>query len=136
MPLRILVVDDSSAMRTAIQRLIEISGLRVETLLTAENGKAALSVLKNQNVNLMLVDLNMPVMGGAELIRCLHSDPEQTRVPFIVLSADATANSMQEMLELGASAYIPKPFQAEALCFEMRRVLENTRSRGRVNVAN
>lgn len=125
MPLRILVVDDSPAMCSAIQRMVELSGLPVETFLTAENGKVALSILKIHNVNLMLVDLNMPVMDGAEFIRCLHRDSGQRCVPFIAMSADATAVSVQTMLDLGAIAYISKPFRAEALRLEMKKALES-----------
>ncbi len=124
MAFRVLVVDDSAVMRQTIQRAIDISGLPVQHCLTAEHGRAALSVLKDHKIDLMLLDLNMPEMSGDDLIRRLQRDPEQAPIPFIVISADATAARMQQMLDLGALAYIPKPFRAETLRSEMTRALE------------
>ncbi len=124
MPLRVLVVDDSAAMRMALQRAIELSGLPIASCLTAEHGRAALSILADHAIDLLLVDLDMPEMNGAELIRRLQQDPERRQIPFIVMSADATANRVEELLELGALAYLPKPFGAEALRSEMLKAME------------
>ena len=120
-----LVVDDSVVMRLAIQRAIGISGLAVEYCMTAEHGKAALSLLKDQKINLMLVDLNMPDMSGGDLIRCLRDQPAKNAIPFIAISGDATATRMQEMLDLGALAYIPKPFTPATLRLEMAKASEH-----------
>lgn len=125
MSLRLLVVDDSLIMRKTIQRVMEISDLPVSVCLTAEDGKAALSLLRNQQVDLILLDLNMPEMSGQELVQQLKTESGEHQVPFIVMSADATATRMQEMLSLGALAYIPKPVDPRLLCSEMSKVLEN-----------
>lgn len=129
MSLRVLVVDDSPVMRVAIQRAIDVSGLPVKSCLTAEHGKAALSLLKEQEIDLMLVDLNMPEMRGDDLIRRLQEDLAQQHIPFIVISADATAARIEEMLNLGALAYIPKPFDPSTLRMEMRRALDEMHAR-------
>lgn len=124
MSLRVLVVDDSRVMRLAIQRAIDLSCLPVKCCLTAEHGKAALSILKDHEIDLMLVDLNMPEMGGYDLVRRLQEDPKQRQVPFIIISADATTTRIEEMLDLGALAYIAKPVAPEILRSEMTRALE------------
>ena len=124
MSIRLLVVDDSPVMRKVIQRAVEVSGLPVSDCLTAEHGKAALSLLRQETIDLMLLDMNMPEMGGEELVRQLQNRPANQQVPFIVISADATATRMQEMLSLGALAYIPKPFDAGTLRSEMTKALE------------
>jgi two-component system chemotaxis response regulator CheY len=121
MSVRLLVVDDSPVMRSAIQRAVNLSEVQVET---AENGKAALSVLEDHPVDLMLLDLNMPVMCGDEMVRWMQQDPSKPQVPFIVVSEDATATRMQEMLDLGALAFIPKPFLPSALQSEVARAVE------------
>ncbi len=123
MPLRVLIVDDSPVMRLAIQRVIDLSCLPLKCV-TAQHGSAALSVLKDQQIDLMLVDLNMPEMSGRDLVRHMQQDPAQRQIPFIVISADATQTRMQEMLDLGALAYIPKPFAPGFLRSEMTKALE------------
>ena len=124
MSLRLLVVDDSAVMRRTIQRAIDVSSLPVKSCLTAEHGNAALSVLRAHEIDLMLVDLNMPEMRGDDLVRELQNDPGQKQIPFIVISADTTASRIQEMLDLGAAAYIPKPFAPSTLQSELTKVLE------------
>ena len=136
MPLRLLVVDDSWVMRAAIRRLIEVAALPVNTFLAAENGQAALSLLKRNEVDLILVDLNMPVMNGLEFIRCIKEDPDQKRVPFIAMSADSTSESIQEMMDLGAQAYMPKPFRAEMLRSEILKIVGNQQPEGELDVRN
>ncbi len=123
MPLRVLVVDDSAVMRLAIQRVIDLSCLPVKCF-TAQHGSAALAVLKKEEIGLMLVDLNMPEMSGHDLLRHMHDDPLQPKIPFIVISADATETRMQEMLDLGALTYITKPFAPGFLRSEIVKALD------------
>jgi len=129
MSLRLLIVDDSPVMRLAIQRTIQISGLPVESCMTAEHGNAALSAVRDNQIDFMLIDLNMPEMSGGELIRRIKQRPERPQIPFIVISADATATRMQEMFDLGALAYIPKPFSPGTLRYEMIKALERVNAR-------
>lgn len=124
MSLRVLIVDDSPVMRLAIERAIDVSNLPVKSCMTAEDGKAALSVLKDHEIDLILLDLNMPEMRGDDLVRRLQQDPAQRQIPFIVISADSTATRMQEMLDLGALAYISKPFAPATLHSEISKALE------------
>lgn len=124
MAFRVLVVDDSPAMRLAIRRTMDISGLPIQCVL-AEHGKAALSILEKNQIDLMLVDLNMPELSGDDMIRCLAQRPEQKRIPFLIMSADATATRVQEMFDLGALGYIPKPFCFATLRTEMSKALES-----------
>jgi CheY-like chemotaxis protein len=110
-------------MRAAIQRTIDISGLPLQCL-TAEHGNAALSVLEKHRVDLMLIDLHMPELRGDDLIRHLAQQPDLAAIPFVVMSADTTVTRVQEMLDLGALAYIPKPFAPATLRTEMSKALE------------
>jgi CheY-like chemotaxis protein len=121
---RVLVVDDSPVTRYVVRRAIEISGLPVDFCVAAEHGKAALSLLKEHRIDMALVNLNMPEMGGKDLIRGWQHQEPQRKIPFIVMSADATATRIEEMLALGALAYLAKPFTAETLRREMQRGLE------------
>ena len=123
MSYRILIVDDSPGMRAVLQRVIDLSGIPVDSCLTACHGRAALAVLRSEPVDLILTDINMPEMTGEELLAELKKDPALSEIPVLVISTDATSNRMQRMLELGAAGYVIKPFQPETLRAEVERVL-------------
>jgi len=120
---RILIVDDSPGMRAVLRRVIDLSGVPVETCLSACHGAAALETLRNERVDLILTDINMPEMNGEQLVAELKKDPALSGIPVLVISTDATSNRMQRMLELGAAGYVIKPFQPETLRCEVERVL-------------
>jgi two-component system chemotaxis response regulator CheY len=123
MSYRILIVDDSPGMRAVLRRVVELSGIPVETCLSACHGKAALETLRSERVDLILTDINMPEMNGEELVSEIRKDPALNKIPILVISTDATSNRMQRMLELGAAGYVIKPFQPETLRYEVERVL-------------
>jgi len=127
---RILIVDDSPGMRAVLRRVIDLSGVPVAACLTACHGLAALALLRNEPVDLVLTDINMPEMNGEELVAELKKDPALSEIPVLVISTDATSNRMQRMLELGAAGYVIKPFQPETLRSEVERVLGGVHAAG------
>jgi len=122
MPLNILIVDDSPAMRNFVRRVIRFSGLGVENCIEASNGAEALEVAASHSLDAILTDINMPVMDGEEFVRRLRASA-QASVPVIVVSTDATPNRIHNMLDLGATGYLQKPFGPEQLRDELERVL-------------
>jgi two-component system, chemotaxis family, chemotaxis protein CheY len=124
MAFRVLIVDDSPAMRGVIRRIMELSGFDLEQCLEAGNGEQALGVLKGQWVDLILTDINMPVMNGEELLNRLHGDELLNTIPVVVISTDASEHRIGRMLGLGAKGYVAKPFFPEMLREELERVLE------------
>jgi len=123
MALNILIVDDSPAMRTFVRRVIQMSGLGVENYFEAANGAEALEITAVQRLDAILTDINMPVMDGEEFVRRLRADQCPAATPIIVVSTDATSHRIHNMLELGASGYLQKPFGPEQLRGEVERVL-------------
>ncbi len=121
-PLNILIVDDSPAMRRFVRRVIQISGLGIENYFEAGNGAEALEVTAAQRLDAILTDINMPVMDGEEFVRRLRAGP-QAGIPVIVVSTDATAHRIHNMLDLGATGYLQKPFGPEQLRNEVERAL-------------
>ena len=119
-----MIVDDSPAMRGVIRRVIELSGFDLEKCLEAGNGEQALGVLKAQWVDLILTDINMPVMNGEELLNRLHGDELLNSIPVVVISTDASQHRIGRMLGLGAKGYVAKPFFPQMLRGELERVLE------------
>ncbi|MGE5644265.1 MAG: response regulator [Acidobacteriota bacterium] len=123
MAFRVLIADDSPAMRSVIRRVIELSGFEVERFLEAEDGAGALSLLGREPVDIILTDINMPHVNGEQLMCSLRAEESLRRTPVIVISTDSTAHRINRMLELGAKGYITKPFFPEALRQELERVL-------------
>ena len=123
MPFRVLIVDDSPVMRAFIRRILDLSGLESADFLEASNGHEALNLLREQWVDVVLTDINMPSMDGEELVRRLEADDLLKTVPVVIVSTDGTENRMQKMISLGARGYVKKPFLPETLRAELERVL-------------
>ncbi len=115
MPPRILIVDDSPAMQAIIVRILAMAGFEVQGCVRAANGMEALRNLRSVHFDLVLADLNMPVMDGEEMVRAMRSDPRLASVPVVVVSTDSTDAEIRHMLDIGAQDYIAKPFTPENL---------------------
>ncbi len=123
MAYRMLIVDDSPVMRAFVRRTIQLSGFELARFLEASNGREALDLLREQRVDAILTDINMPEMDGEELLRQIAQDQALQGIPVIVISTDATQNRIDHMLELGARGYVTKPFTPEELRSELERSL-------------
>ena len=123
----ILIVDDSSAMRSVIKRIIKLSGFEMETCVEAGDGQDALEVLRSQPVDMVISDINMPRMDGEALLREISADQKLCRTPVVIVSSDATESRAARLLELGAGAYLVKPFQPHVLREKLEQVLEAAR---------
>ncbi len=111
----VMIVDDSPAMRSFIRRTVLIGGLEMGRCLEAGNGLEALTLLRNDTVDVILTDFNMPVMDGEQLVRNLRGDERLSRVPVIVISTDSTRNRILSLQALGVHGYLCKPFTPERL---------------------
>jgi two-component system chemotaxis response regulator CheY len=113
MALNILVVDDSHLTRKAIKRIIGMTGLDVDKILEAENGVEALNVLDDTKVDLVLADLNMPEMGGIEMINKMKTDEATKTIPVVIVTTESSMTRIKELLEQGVKDYLHKPFAPE-----------------------
>lgn len=109
---RALTVDDSKTMRDMVSFTLKGAGFEV---LEAEDGKAALSVLNGQKVDVIITDLNMPNMNGFELIRALRADPNYKFTPILMLTTEGDDSKKTEGKAAGATGWIVKPFNPEKL---------------------
>jgi two-component system chemotaxis response regulator CheY len=123
MAFNVLIVDDSPAMRSFVRRVLELSGIEVGTTMNASNGQEALAILRDQWVDVVLTDINMPTMDGEELLRILEADETLRAIPVVVISTDSTQHRVQRMLTLGARGYVTKPFLPETLREQIEKVL-------------
>jgi two-component system chemotaxis response regulator CheY len=121
MAFNVLVVDDSAVMRQMVVRTLRMSGLPLGTVLEAGNGEEGLCVLHEQWVDLLLLDINMPVMNGEEMLRRLRAAPDTASLPVIVVSTEGSETRLAALHELGA-AIVRKPFAPETLRDTILRV--------------
>ena len=124
MAFTVLIVDDSPAMRSFVKRVLDMSGFDMSTCREAGDGKEALEVLANEWIDIVLTDINMPVMNGQEFVEQMAANEALRSIPIIVVSTDRTDDRVREMIALGAKGYVKKPFQPEELRHELEKVLE------------
>jgi two-component system chemotaxis response regulator CheY len=125
---RILVVEDSSAMRAYVRAALEEAGV-VREVVEASSGFEALRVLPRESFELAIVDINMPDVNGLELIRFMRGSEAHERTPLLVISSEASERDRERGLELGANAYLAKPFTAEALVDAVRALASDGEGR-------
>lgn len=114
MALNILVVDDSAVMRMMIIKTLRLSGIPLGNLYEASNGVEGLQVLDNEWVDLALVDINMPVMNGEEMIDKVRENPETSDLAVVVVSTESS-DARIEMLQNKGADFVHKPFTPEKL---------------------
>jgi PAS domain S-box-containing protein len=122
---RILFADDNADMREYVSRLLQT---RYEVQ-TVSDGKAALAAVKEQQPDLVLADIMMPVMDGFELLQALRADPRTRTLPVILLSARAGEEARVEGMDVGADDYLVKPFSTRELLARVGAHLEMARIR-------
>ncbi|MDD5007905.1 MAG: response regulator [Syntrophorhabdaceae bacterium] len=111
--MKVLVVDDFATMRKIIKNVLK--QINVDSVLEAENGKHALTVLKGDTVDLIISDWIMPEMTGIEFLKACKQDEEIKKIPFIMVTAEAQKDNIMEAIKSGVDNYIVKPFTPEKL---------------------
>ena len=114
MSLNILIVDDSAAMRSIIQKTLQLSGLPIGELYQAKNGAEGLQMLDENWVDLALVDINMPVMNGETMINQVRENPDTAELPIVVVSTESSDVRIARLREKQVE-FIHKPFAPEDL---------------------
>ncbi|MCD6526672.1 MAG: response regulator [Desulfuromonas sp.] len=106
---RIVIADDSGTARMMIKRCLEIIGLADAEFAEAENGKEGLALVKQQATDLLVSDLNMPVMDGEALLRWVKASPKLVDLPVLIITSAGNQAKSEQLLEMGAFAVINKP---------------------------
>lgn len=108
--IRVLIVDDSSVMRKIVERSLRQAGLGIAQVLEAGNGADALAAIQNNDVDLILCDINMPVMDGLEFVKQLSGVGKAKGVPVVMITTEGSEGHVVQALSAGARGYIRKPF--------------------------
>jgi two-component system, chemotaxis family, chemotaxis protein CheY len=119
--LNFLVVDDFSTMRRIIKNLLHDLGYANVT--EADDGTTALPLLKQGNFDFLITDWNMPGMPGLELLKQVRSDTRLSKMPVLMLTAEAKREQIVEAAQAGVSGYVIKPFTAITLKEKIDKIL-------------
>ncbi|HUO13783.1 MAG TPA: response regulator [Verrucomicrobiae bacterium] len=111
--LRTLIVDDSSVMRKIVERCLRQAGLSLAEVLEASNGAEALAVVQNKKLDLILCDINMPVMDGLEFVKQLSGLENAKNVPVVMITTEGSEAHVVQAISAGAKGYLRKPFTAD-----------------------
>jgi two-component system, chemotaxis family, chemotaxis protein CheY len=125
--MRVLIVDDSSVMRKIIERMLRQAGIDVKQVFEAGNGAEALGVLKDSSVDLILCDINMPVMDGLEFVKQLPGVENAKGVPVVMITTEGSEGHVVQALSAGARGYIRKPFTPDQVKEHVIPVLAGAR---------
>ncbi len=118
MPKSILIVDDSASMRQLVTFALNDAGYEV---VSAVNGKDALTKISSVKIDMVITDLNMPEMDGIEFIKQLRSRAGYKFTPIVMLTTESQESKKQEGRQAGASGWIVKPFTPEQLTDIVRK---------------
>ncbi len=109
----ILVVEDSPTMRQLISFAIKrVANSRV---IEATDGVDALKKLSSEKIDLILADINMPVMDGLKLVSLVRGNPAYKDIPIIIITTEGAEEDRKRAISIGANAYLPKPIQTQEL---------------------
>jgi two-component system chemotaxis response regulator CheY len=122
--IRALIVDDSSVMRKIVERSLRQAGIELLQVMEAGNGAEALGILQEASVDLILCDINMPVMDGLEFVRQLQAMDAEKRAPVVMITTEGSESHVVQALSLGARGYIRKPFTPDQVKEHVIPVLE------------
>ncbi len=114
MGINILVVDDSSVMRAMIIKTLRMSSLDLGEIQEAGNGVEGLDALARQWTDMVILDINMPVMNGEDMLIRMRENPETRDIPAVVISTEGSKTRIDRLIKLGAS-FVHKPFTPELI---------------------
>ncbi|MFP4101065.1 response regulator transcription factor [Coleofasciculus sp.] len=123
MPLIILVVDDNLGTRLSVSDYLEMSGYSV---ITAEDGQEALSLIDKYHPHLIVTDINMPKLNGYELVQQVRKRPAFRLLPVVFLTERSSTEERIKGYQLGCDLYLPKPFEMKELSAVIRNLLERS----------
>jgi two-component system chemotaxis response regulator CheY len=122
MAINVLIVDDSGVMRAMIQKTMKLSGIKLGEIHQAANGREGIELLERQWIDLVIVDINMPVMTGEEMIEQMQANANLKTIPTIVISTEGSQTRIDRLQGKGIR-FIHKPFSPEMIRDTVKDVL-------------
>jgi two-component system chemotaxis response regulator CheY len=121
MKINVLIVEDDKTMRVLIKSVLIESGMDIGDIVEAENGKEGLLALENHKIDLMLVDIYMPVMDGMEMLDSVRDHPVYKNIPAIVVSMEDDHKRIGAIVRKGLG-FVHKPLTKQLLKEEIKKI--------------
>ena len=121
--MRCLVVDDFVTMRRVVRSLLRELGVADADVVEAANGAAALDRLRDETFDVVVTDIEMPTLGGFELLSAIRRDARWRHLPVLMVTAEATKEEIVRCTQAGATAYLVKPFTRAVLEEKLRSAI-------------
>ena len=115
MALDVMIVDDSTAIRKILQRVLLQAEIGVGKIHEANDGKEALERMATESIGLILSDINMPNMDGLEFLKTVKAHPLWKSIPFLMVTTEGSQEKVIQALQLGANGYVKKPFTPQQI---------------------
>jgi len=111
---RIIIAEDSSVIQNLTKKILQIQNFEITSV---KNGQEVLELLEAQHFDLILMDINMPMMDGMECAKAIRgmSDPLKSKIPILAITGNAKNYSIEDFKEVGINEYIPKPLNFDVL---------------------
>jgi DNA-binding response OmpR family regulator len=119
--MNVLIVEDCKVMQLMIKRALNISNLEIDEIYLAENGLVGMDIINESDIDLLILDMNMPVMNGMEMLEILRSHSETEGVTVLVVSTESNEKRVESMMKLGDN-FVHKPFTPEQLIAELHNL--------------
>lgn len=127
MKINVLIVDDCSVMRLMMKRTLKMSDISINKIFEAEDGEKALEMVDTEKIDLVILDLYMPVMDGMEVLETLRNRSVSKHIPILIVSTESNESMIEQIERLG-SGFVHKPFTPEALREEIFKVSDENLS--------
>lgn len=111
---KVLVAEDSSVIQNITKKVLQFQNYDI---ISVKNGKQVLDIMETQDIDVILLDINMPVMDGMQCARSIRSlsDPKKSQVPIIAITGNAKNYTMEDFKAVGINEYLPKPLNFDQL---------------------
>lgn len=119
----LLVIDDSSTMRKIVIRTLKMAGVEFELVVEAADGEAAIQHLREKDFNLIMCDINMPLMSGLQLLQRIKAEKLAMGIPIIMVTTEGSEPQIKQALLDGARGYIKKPFGVQNIEHNVKPLL-------------
>ncbi len=120
--IKVLVADDFATMRKIVRNILKQIGF--DNIVEAEDGLAALQIVKQDRIGLVVTDWNMPNMSGLELLEKIRENPETKHVPVLMVTAEGLKDNVIAAVKAGVNNYVVKPFTAETLQEKIEQIFK------------
>jgi two-component system chemotaxis response regulator CheY len=120
--MKVLVADDFATMRKIVRNILKQIGF--DDIVEAEDGQAAMQVLRNEDIGLVVTDWNMPNMNGLELLQKIRTNPKTANLPVLMVTAEGLKDNVVTAVKAGVNNYVVKPFTAEVLQEKLEQIFK------------